>query len=215
MMAPMRIIGGALSGRRIDAPAGQATRPTSDRVREALFNRLAHGAFHGESADGEVTVPPLAGPVLDLYAGAGGLGLEALSRGASHCDFVDSASGACAALRRNVEALGVGDRARITHSTVEAFLRRARGARYRLVFADPPYADAGPPLDRALSLLVEQGLLMPGALLVVEHGDHAAPRAAGGGQLGLGLIDQRRYGQTVVTFLAFTGAHPRGMGEGA
>ncbi len=209
----MRIIGGALSGRRIDAPSGNATRPTSDRVREALFNRLAHGAFSAPlAAEAE---DPLGGPVLDLYAGSGGLGLEALSRGASRCDFVDSAGAACTVLRRNLEALGLQDRATVTQVPVEAFLRRARGTRYRLVFADPPYADAGPPLDRALALLVGQQLLSPGALLIVEHGDHAGPRAAEGGQPGLGLIDQRRYGQTTVSFLAFIGEGPRGMGEGA
>jgi 16S rRNA (guanine966-N2)-methyltransferase len=207
----MRIIGGALAGRRIDAPSGQATRPTSDRVREALFNRIAHAAFADVLGEG---ANPLSGPVLDLYAGAGGLGLEALSRGASACDFVDSATPACAALRRNLVALDLTERATVSHSTVESFLRRARGS-YQLVFADPPYADAGAPLDRALGLLVERRLLAPHALVVVEHGDHSVPRAASGGQPGLALIDQRRYGQTQLTFLGCIGQEGHAMAGGA
>ena len=209
----MRIIGGALSGRRIDAPAGDATRPTSDKVREAIFNRLVHGVF----TVGEEELPdPLVGVVLDLYAGAGGLGLEALSRGAVRCDFVDAAASACAVLKRNLTALGLTARARVAPIAADAFLRREKVGGYGLVFADPPYADAGDRLDRVLALLVEKGHLAPGALVVVEHGDHAAPAcarggAASGGQAGLHLLDQRRYGQTTVSFLAFITAAARGI----
>jgi len=199
----VRIIGGSLAGRQILAPSGQATRPTSDKVREAIFNRLAHGAL----SDGEDAIDPFSVPVLDLYAGAGGLGLEALSRGAPRCDFVDTAGAACAAVKKNLEVLGLGERGRITRAPADAFLRRAQPG-YGLVFADPPYADAGAPLDRALALLVERQLLLPGALLVVEHGTDPAPRATQGGQPGLVPLDQRRYGQTVVSFLA---AHGRGI----
>ena len=202
----MRIIGGTLAGRRIEAPAGQATRPTSDRVREAIFNRLQHGAFAAEGIE-----DPFAGAVLDLYAGAGGLGIEALSRGASHCDFFDSAAAACATLRKNLAALQLTDRGHVTHAPVDAFLKRA-SAPYQLVFADPPYADAGTPLQRALARLVAQRLLLPSSLLVVEHGDHAAPSTVSG----LRLLDQRRYGQTVISFFApaFADAD-RGISEDA
>jgi len=202
----MRIIGGSLSGRHIEAPVGQSTRPTSDRVREAIFNRLQHGAFAEHGIE-----DPFEGPVLDLYAGAGGLGMEALSRGSTHCDFVDSAASACAVLRKNLAALKLTDRAQVTQAPVEAFLRRATGT-YSLVFADPPYADAGTPLERALSRLVAAALLAPSALLVVEHGDHAAPSTVSG----LRMIDQRRYGQTVISFFAPASAEAdRGISEEA
>jgi 16S rRNA (guanine966-N2)-methyltransferase len=196
----VRIIGGALAGRRIDAPAGQSTRPTADRVREAVFNRLAHNAFGDHGVDED----PFARPVLDLYAGAGGLGLEALSRGAPRCDFVDSAAGACGVIRRNLAALGLTARAAVVHSKVDAFLRRAK-EQYGLVFADPPYADAGAPLAQALSAVAP--LLLPGALVVVEHGDHAAPDEPDG----LRLLDCRRYGQTLISF--FAAAHAMGGTE--
>jgi 16S rRNA (guanine966-N2)-methyltransferase len=186
----MRIVGGTLAGRRIDAPPGQATRPTSDRVREAIFNRLAHGAFTDDD--------PFAGPTLDLYAGAGGLGLEALSRGAPSCDFVDSAAGACATIRRNLESLALSDRAQVHQLPVDAFLRRAARGPYTLVFADPPYADAGAPLSRALARLAEAGLLAANAIVVVEHGEHAVPDTP----TGLRALDRRRYGQTVTSFFA-------------
>jgi 16S rRNA (guanine966-N2)-methyltransferase len=189
----MRIIGGAFAGRRIDAPAGQSTRPTADRVREAVFNRLAHSSFCDDGI-GDV----FGSRVLDLYAGAGGLGLEALSRGAPYCDFIDSATSACTTIRRNLDALGLTARASIVQSKVDAFLRRGK-ERYGLVFADPPYDDAGAPLTRALSSLPE--LLLPGALVVVEHGDHAAPDQP----QGLRLLDSRRYGQTVISFFASVG----------
>ena len=223
----MRIIGGSLSGRQIVAPSGAGTRPTSDRVREAIFNRLAHGVFQEAAAGAELD--HLAVPVLDLYAGAGGLGLEALSRGAPRCDFVDSAQAACAAVKQNLLLLGLSERGRVSRTPAEAFLRRAQplavwaqapagwaqppaGSEprlgYGLVFADPPYADAGASLDRVLALLVERDLLLPGALLIVEHGPDPAPRAVAGGQPGLVPLDERRYGQTVVSFLA---SAPRGI----
>ncbi len=194
----MRVIGGSLSGRRIDAPAGNATRPTSDRIREAIFNRLAHGAFdRGLGLDGD----PLSGVVLDLFAGSGGLGIEALSRGAAQCDFVDLSVAASTVIKRNLDTLGISDRGQIRKVPADAFLRRCE-TRYDLVFADPPYADAGPALDRVLALLVERSLLQPTALLVVEHGPDPSPKAARGEQAGLQLLDQRRYGQTLVSFLS-------------
>lgn len=198
----MRVIGGTLSGRRIDAPAGSATRPTSDRIREAIFNRLSHGAFDfRDGVDDGVGADPLSGAVLDLFAGSGGLGIEALSRGATQCDFVDLSGAATTVIKRNLEALGIADRGQIRKVTADAFLRRCE-TRYDLVFADPPYADAGPALDRVLALLVERSLLQPTALLVVEHGADPSPKAARGEQVGLQLLDQRRYGQTLVSFLS-------------
>jgi 16S rRNA (guanine966-N2)-methyltransferase len=200
----MRVIGGSRAGRHIAAPSGQATRPTSDRVREAIFNRLQHGAFVSQGVEADV----FAGPVLDLYAGAGGLGLEALSRGAPRCDFVESGAAACAVIRRNLEALELADRGAVHACSVETFInmpgRRAAGP-YGLVFADPPYAEVDQRLGRTLSRLAAPGLLAPQALVVIEHGDRSAPEIAG-----LSLLDRRRYGQTMVSF--FVGpAPPRGI----
>ena len=203
----MRIIGGVHSGRTLVAPSGQSTRPTSDRIREAIFNRLVHGAFStgGEGvSDGPL---PLEGEVLDLFAGSGGLGLEALSRGAARRDFVDASAAACASVKRNLEFLQLSDRGSVHRGAADLFLKRCT-ARYGLVFADPPYADAGAPLDRTLALLVEKRLLLPGALVIVEHGADPSPRAAAGGQVGLQLLDQRRYGQTLVSFLSSSAPPP-------
>jgi 16S rRNA (guanine966-N2)-methyltransferase len=204
----MRIVGGELAGRTIGAPRGEETRPTSDRVREAIFNRLAHGALAPAS--------PFAAPVLDLFAGAGGLGLEALSRGAPRCDFVDDNAAACACIRANLEALGLAERAHVAQARADAFLRRASPGQggYGLVFVDPPYAAAGAPLDRVLAALGPH--LVAGALVIVEHGAKLAPAATRGGEAGLRLIDQRRYGQTVVSSFVAPGESPfesSGTGE--
>ena len=121
----MRIVGGQLGGRVLKAPAGSATRPTSERVREALFAILGP--------------PPDDTRVLDLFAGSGALGLEALSRGAVDATFVDSGRPALAVLKANLAALGVTDRARVVASDVPAFLRRPPAAPWRWVFIDPPY----------------------------------------------------------------------------
>src|SRR3989441_12933158 len=123
----MRILAGALKGRRLVTPRGPATRPTTDQVRLALLDALA---------------PWLEGArVLDLFAGAGGVGLEALSRGAAHATFVERDARAVAALAANVRALGVGSRARVVRAEVGRALGRlaAAGERYDVVFLDPPY----------------------------------------------------------------------------
>jgi 16S rRNA (guanine966-N2)-methyltransferase len=174
----MRVIAGAFGGRRLTAPKGAATRPTSDRVREALFSLL------GPLGDARV---------LDLYAGSGALGLEALSRGARHATFVDSAPAAARAIAANIEALGIGaERAEVRRQDARAFLRSARDARhdYDLVFLDPPYrlaAGLGRELSPALA-----GVLAPGARVVCES-DRRAPLA-----LELPLTDERRYGDTLI-----------------
>ena len=171
----MRITGGRLGGRRIVAPRGQRTRPTSDRVREALFQIL--GDLHGAR-------------VLDLYAGSGALGLEALSRGAVHATFVDSAAPAVTAVRRNLEALGVA--AEVRRSDARAFLRNARAAArfYDLVLLDPPYRLAAG-FGRELSELVPPVLATAGR--VVAEGDRRSPL-----ELDLPLLDERRYGDTII-----------------
>jgi pantetheine-phosphate adenylyltransferase/16S rRNA (guanine(966)-N(2))-methyltransferase RsmD len=186
----LRIIGGALGGRRLTAPPGSVTRPTADRVREALFNILG---------------PPEPGlRVLDLCAGAGALGLEALSRGAADAWFVERAPAALRCLRGNVSSLGVAPSCRIVRGDVVAVLRRwdaaqaqrdpadaDPGQRFGWVFLDPPYQS-----DLAARLLAVLGtgrLLAPGACVVVEHDRRNPPDLQHGC---LVRTDHRRYGDT-------------------
>ena len=174
------------------APTGDVTRPTSDKVRQAIFNRLVHGNLVDE-------LDPLAGPVLDLFAGSGALGIEALSRGASRCDFVDGSAPAVACIEKNLATLGLGARAKVHRARVDAFCKRAEPG-YTLLFADPPYAEAGPLLDKTLDLLLAGEVLVEGALCILEHAATPAPRIVTGVVDGLELLDQRAYGQTVVSF---------------
>ena len=171
----MRVIAGAYGGRVLAAPRGRATRPTSDRVREAVFSILG-------DLSGAV--------VLDLYAGSGALAIEALSRGAASATLVDSAPAALATIRRNLAALGV--EADVRGEDALAFLRAAsRSApQYDLVFLDPPYrhtSELGAELSTALA-----SMLAPGARVVAES-DRRAPL-----RLELPLLDERRYGDTLI-----------------
>jgi 16S rRNA (guanine966-N2)-methyltransferase len=172
----MRVIAGRYGGRRLEAPAGAGTRPTADRVREALFSIL------GARVDGA--------RVLDLFAGAGTLGLEALSRGATAATFVERAPRALAALRANVAALGAD--AEVVRAEALRWLRGAsRSARqYDLVFLDPPYRRAAD-LGAQLSALLPP-VLAPGALVVAES-DRRSPL-----ELTFTATDERRYGDTLI-----------------
>ena len=172
----MRVIAGQWRGRPLKAPPGAATRPTSDRVREALFSILA------------ARVPDAR--VLDLFAGSGALGIEALSRGADSATFVDEAPAAIRAIEANLRALDAT--ATVRRSDVLGFLTSARrgAAQYDLIFLDPPYRDAerlAPALSEALP-----AVLAPGAVAVAES-DRRAPLA-----LDLPLNDERRYGDTLI-----------------
>ena len=172
----MRVIAGHWGGRRLQAPRGDATRPTSDRVREALFSVL------GARVDGA--------RVLDLFAGSGALGLEALSRGAAEATFVDSAPVAIRTVRANLEALG--GTAEVRRADALRYLGSASGAarQYDLVFLDPPYRLAGR-LGSELTAALP-AVLAPGAAVVAES-DRRAPL-----DLGLPLEDERRYGDTLI-----------------
>jgi 16S rRNA (guanine966-N2)-methyltransferase len=173
----MRVIAGRLRGRRLVAPPGEETRPTSDRVRESLFSLLG----------------PLEGArVLDLFAGSGALGIEALSRGAATVDFVDSAPAAVRAVRANLDALGVVEGVRLRRQDARAFLRAARtaGHEYDLVFLDPPYRLAAV-LGRELSPALAELLAANGR--VVSESDRRTPL-----DLGLPMTDERRYGDTLI-----------------
>ena len=208
----MRVVGGEWRGRPLVAPAGRGTRPTSDKVREAIFDVLL--ALPEVRAGGAAA--PAAGPLgghvaLDLFAGSGALGIEALSRGADACTFVENERAALHALRANLERVGVplaardgreagGEGGRAARARVlAADARRAlqadarRGARYTLLFADPPYdryAEIRPALARLLG-----PVLAPRAVLIIET---AAGTAAG---LPWTIVREKRYGDTRVTFL--------------
>ncbi len=174
----MRVIAGRYGGRPLAAPPGDRTRPTSDRVREAVFSIL--GPLDGER-------------VLDLFAGTGAFGLEALSRGAGSAVFVERDGRAAAALTRNLQALAVPrDVAELRRDEIARALRSAcsRGETYDLAFCDPPYRLA-PGLGRPLSSSLTP-LLAPGARVVTES-DRRTPL-----ELELPLIDERRYGDTLI-----------------
>lgn len=167
----VRVVAGSAKGRRLAAPKGIATRPTSDRTREAIFNSL-----HSLGAVEDATV-------LDLFAGSGALGIEALSRGARHCTFVEQAAAAARVIRANLEATGLARRAEVVVADALTFLGGSRRA-FDVCLADPPYAfDRWPEVLAALE-----------ATVVVIESDHPVALPAA-----FDDVRTRRYGGTVVT----------------
>lgn len=183
----MRIVGGKFRGRPIAAPKGMGTRPTTDRAREAVFNILAHGI--GVEFEGVRTI--------DLFAGSGALGFEAISRGAAWCLFVETDAGARGAIRDNIEALSLFGCTRIHRRPATALGPKPAsvGAPFALAFLDPPYARdlAGP----CLEALCSGGWLADGAVAVVEQGAREAPCVPDGYE----EIDRREMGAAQVGFL--------------
>ncbi len=180
----MRIVGGALRGRSLAAPKTQSVRPTADRLRESLFDILAHG--YDGALEGAL--------VLDLFAGTGALGLEALSRGAARALFVDDGAEARALLRQNIETLGLGGVTRVFRRDATKLGLAPPGESFTLAFLDPPYGkDLAAP---ALSALLRGGWLAPGALVVIEEAATAALELPEG----LEQDAARRYGDTQVLF---------------
>lgn len=197
-----RIVAGSRGGRRLETPAGDATRPTSDRVREALFSALTSWA--GTAAD-----PPadaLAGlAFLDLYAGSGAIGLEAASRGAGPVLLVESDARTAVLTRRNVASLALVAGVRTT--AVETLARIPADQPYDIVFADPPYALAAERLDAVVADLVAHGWLAPEGLLVLERSSRTpAPRWPSG------VVETwaRSYGETVLHYGAPLRSHGGG-----
>jgi len=181
----VRIVGGTLSGRVLQAPKGAATRPTSEKVREAVFAILAG------------KLPLVDAHVLDLFAGSGALGIEALSRGAAHATFVDAAPPALAAVRANLAMLGLAERATVLVGDAAALAaRHVPAVPWQIVFADPPYARAAELAARAV-LALPRTSLAPAPVIVIEHDRRNAPPDALGNLL---RTDQRRYGDTLVSF---------------
>jgi 16S rRNA (guanine966-N2)-methyltransferase len=179
----MRIVAGKFRGARIEAPKGLATRPTSDRVRQALFNVLEHGAprFDFEGAR-----------VLDLFAGSGALGLEACSRGARFCLFVEDSAEARGAIRRNVEALELTGVTKIWRRDATKLGDRGANLPFDLIFLDPPYGRGLG--DQALAALVDGGWLGDDAVVVVEERADAEIILPAAFQ----EIDTRSYGDTKI-----------------
>lgn len=183
----MRIIGGTSRGLKLaevgEGDAAAHLRPTSDRVREAIFNLLLNGGYGN----------PVAGArVLDLFAGTGALGLEALSRGAARVTFVDDGAKARALLRTNIEkmrAMGVTD----VYRRDATRMGPNRGAGFGLVFLDPPYGKGLG--EAALASCVAGGWIAPGALIVWEESKAPLP------PIGFDILDQRTYGDTIITIL--------------
>ena len=186
----MRIIGGSFSGRRIIAPKGDVSRPTADRTRESLFNILsARDDFSFEGAR-----------VIDLFAGSGALGFEAMSRGAAWCLFVETDAGARGAIRDNIEALGLFGVTRLHRRSAASLGAKPAGVgpAFTLAFLDPPYHKdlAGP----ALETLRDGAWLAPGALAVVEQGKNETPVAAEGFE----AFDRRQYGAAQIGLYRFS-----------
>jgi 16S rRNA (guanine966-N2)-methyltransferase len=185
----MRLTGGTDRGRKLRGPRGTGTRPTASRVRQAIFNILGP--------------PSPDAPVLDLYAGTGALGIEALSRGAPKAVFVERDQRALAALGRNLRELGLDSRAVIAGGSVHSVLPRLDpaevGGGFAWVFVDPPYASDE--AERTLAALAGCGALASGAVVIVEHDKRNVPPDAAGE---LHLVDRRYYGDTGVSFFRRT-----------
>lgn len=188
----MRIVGGDRRGAPLAGPRSDAIRPTSDRTREAVFNVLAHAL--GDPVPGA--------RVLDLFAGTGALGLEAMSRGAAYCLFVEVAADARGLIRRNIETLGFGGRTRVFRRDATRLGPAHPMQPFTLAFLDPPYGlGLG---ERALAAADAGGWLAPGALIVFEETartDITVPEA-------FEALDERAYGDTKVLFLRHRGAAP-------
>lgn len=178
----MRVIAGKAKGRRLYAPKGSGTRPTSDRVKESLFSILGSRVAGAE--------------VLDLYAGSGALGIEAVSRGASRAVFVEEDPRAIEALKRNLDATGFTDLCAVESTAVDAALKsRMAGRRFDLIFLDPPYRIDRTELARVVTAaarcLTERGAV------ILEH-EGKLPRLELDGSVE--IVDDRRYGDTGLTF---------------
>ncbi|MCH1868650.1 16S rRNA (guanine(966)-N(2))-methyltransferase RsmD [Nocardioides sp. CFH 31398] len=188
-----RIVGGVAGGRRLRTPSGERTRPTSDRVREALFSALEArlGGFEGLR-------------VLDLYAGSGALGLEAWSRGASALTLVERDRATAGLVRRNAADVGC-DVADVVTASVATALGREPAAPYDVVLADPPYPVGEPELTAALAALVDGGWLADDAVLVVERSARSPEPTL---PAGLEVERGRTYGETALWYLRAAGPEP-------
>jgi 16S rRNA (guanine966-N2)-methyltransferase len=187
----MRVIAGSARGRRLQAPRGTLARPTSDRVREAMFSSLAAEVPHAH--------------VLDLFAGTGALGIEALSRGARAATFVEANETVAATLRKNLQTAGVATRATVVRGDAAGFVQRPCNDPFSVVFCDPPYTHPLAGVIDLVAALHGAGGLADGAVVVVERDRRDPALSDGAGALdlrGLLAVDrQRSYGDTVLLYL--------------
>ena len=184
----VRIIGGQWRGRRLFAPEGMETRPTSDKVREALFNIIRNDVFDAR--------------VWDVFAGSGALSLEALSRGAEFAVLTDASRKASAAIRRNIELCGAQEVTRLLTTEWQGAVSSLKGQRFSLVFLDPPYKMTGAYAEVTKRLL-EENMLTEDALIVMEHSrDAVLPELPDAVE----LYDTRRYGDTCLSLVRRRGA---------
>ncbi len=175
----MRVTGGIGRGQRLKVPTGSGVRPTSDKVKQALFNILGDRVIDAS--------------FLDLFAGAGGIGIEALSREAGSVVFVDSSQGSLAVIKKNIEQTGFGERAQVVLDKAENYLKKPSGP-YDVVFLDPPYAEDIQPL---LDLIAGAGIVKADGVVIAEHfKKQPSPEKAGT----LILYREARYGDTVLAF---------------
>ncbi len=175
----MRVSGGIGRGRKLKVPQGSHVRPTSEKVKQALFNIL------GDRISGA--------SVLDLFAGAGSIGIEAISRGAGRVAFVDSSRESLSVIKENIERTGFSDRAQIVFARAESFLRKP-AATFDIIFLDPPYAEELLPL---LELVSGSPVVNPGSVVIAEHfKKQPSPERAGR----LALYREARYGDTILAF---------------
>ena len=181
----MRVVGGQFRGRRIVAPTGRDTRPSTDRLRESLFNILEHrdGGLAGKR-------------ILDLFAGSGALGIEALSRGSAFVLFVDTNAQARGAIRENIESLGLTGQTRLFRRDAKSPgpLPANIGAPFDLVFMDPPYAEND--MDTVITSVLDGGWVHSHGLFIIERGTADLPVTSSR----LSLCDQRRYGDSHLFF---------------
>lgn len=192
----MRIVAGHFRGRSLAAPEGGHTRPTSDRVREALFNILEHGIADFAIAETRV---------LDLFAGSGALGLEALSRGAAYCLFVEEDAVARGTIRRNIEALGLTGVTKVFRRNAADLGPAGKHGGFGLAFLDPPYEQGL--AERALLSAAGGGWLAPGAVVAIEESRRATVTLPPG----FAALDQRAWGDTQVVLARF--GRPQGVKE--
>ena len=180
----MRIIAGRHKGRRLEAVTAHGIRPTSDRVREAIFNIIAHHISNAR--------------VLDLFAGTGALGLEALSRGAAHTTFLDHSPQACDIIQKNIERCNIKKNYDIICHDITRlpFPKNISGHAFSLIFMDPPYDT--PLLSNTLTSGILNGLLTGDGMIIAEH---SVKYPLPGVITGLDIHDQRKYGKTLVSFL--------------
>ena len=184
----MRVVGGTLRGRQLIAPETQAIRPTTDRVRESLFNVLMH---LGDA-------PIVGARVLDLFAGTGALGIEAISRGARYCLFVDDGVESRGILRTNIEALGLNGISKVYRRDATSMGPAAPHDPFDVVFADPPYRkNLG---EKALQSAADNGWLVPNALIIMEEAADAHVNL----RHDFAMLDSRNYGDTIIRLYRWT-----------